>query len=164
MVSNLIFSNLLLISLLWLCFLLHVLWPYGRPSACSTPATPTPPRRKRAQEPKPFAGLLHQPLCEACARAVDPRPKTLSSPPPVLTFTKGRKRTIDPQHHFCPDQECSYYGWTGRGNIRSNGHPGGKPWRQFQCVSCDGYFQQPMAHPCMASAWHQTCWCGPWVP
>src|SRR5437762_1178385 len=30
----------------------------------------------------------------------------------------------------------------GRGNIRANGHPGGKPWRQLQCVSCHGYFQE----------------------
>ena len=37
---------------------------------------------------------------------------------------------------------CSYYGWLGRGNIRANGHPGGNPWRQFQCVSCLGYFHQ----------------------
>jgi hypothetical protein len=35
-----------------------------------------------------------------------------------------------------------YCGWPGRGNIRSNGHPGGKPWRQLQCVSCHGYFQE----------------------
>jgi IS1 family transposase len=32
--------------------------------------------------------------------------------------------------------------WLGRGNIRANGHPGGNPWRQFQCVSCLGYFHQ----------------------
>jgi hypothetical protein len=38
--------------------------------------------------------------------------------------------------------DCSYYGWLGRGNIRANGHPGGNPWRQFQCVSCLGYFHQ----------------------
>src|SRR5215471_4946890 len=35
-----------------------------------------------------------------------------------------------------------YYGWLGRGNIRANGHPGGTPWRQLQCVACLGYFHQ----------------------
>ena len=42
---------------------------------------------------------------------------------------------------------CSYYGWLGRGNIRANGHPGGTPWRQFQCVSCLGYFHQLQGTP-----------------
>ena len=28
------------------------------------------------------------------------------------------------------------------GNIRSNGHPGGQPWRQLQWVSCGGYFYE----------------------
>jgi len=32
--------------------------------------------------------------------------------------------------------------WLGRGNIRSNGHPGGQPWRQLQCVSCQGYVSE----------------------
>src|SRR5262249_30983705 len=36
----------------------------------------------------------------------------------------------------------AYHGWLGRGNIRSNGHPGGQPWPQWQCVSCDGYFYE----------------------
>jgi hypothetical protein len=40
-----------------------------------------------------------------------------------------------------------YCGWPGRGNIRSNGHPGGKPWRQLQCVSCRGYFQETHGTP-----------------
>src|SRR5262245_10166303 len=35
-----------------------------------------------------------------------------------------------------------YFGWLGRGNIRANGHPGGTPWRQLQCVPCHGYFSE----------------------
>lgn len=54
---------------------------------------------------------------------------------------------VDTQQHFCPAQECTYYGWTGRGNIRANGHPGGKPWRQLQCVSCHGFFQETHGTP-----------------
>jgi hypothetical protein len=42
--------------------------------------------------------------------------------------------------HFCPDHDCAYYGCLGRGNLRANGHPGGQPWRQLQCVSWHGYF------------------------
>jgi len=33
MLTDLIFSQLLLVALLWLCFLLHVLWPSERASA-----------------------------------------------------------------------------------------------------------------------------------
>jgi IS1 family transposase len=64
-----------------------------------------------------------------------------------LTFTRGRRRTVDTHQHFCPDDACTYYGWPGRGNIRSNGHPGGKPWRQLQCTSCGGYFQETHGTP-----------------
>jgi IS1 family transposase len=60
----------------------------------------------------------------------------------VIIFTRGRKRTVDTSGHFCPDPDCSYHGWLGLGNIRANGHPGGQPWRQFQCVSCQGFFYE----------------------
>jgi transposase-like protein len=60
----------------------------------------------------------------------------------VIIFTRGRRRTVDTSGHFCPDPDCAYCGWFGRGNIRSNGHPGGQPWRQLQCVSCQGSFYE----------------------
>jgi IS1 family transposase len=60
----------------------------------------------------------------------------------VIIFTRGRRRTIDTSGHFCPDQDCTYHGWLGRGNIRSNGQPGGQIWRQLQCVSCQGFFYE----------------------
>ena len=104
------------------------------------PPRPLPARRKHSIDPKPFAGLLHKPLCNACEHAANRRPTPLSSSPPALVFTQGRQRTIDTQHHFCPEQDCSYSGWHGRGNIRANGHPGGKPWWQFQYVACNEYF------------------------
>jgi IS1 family transposase len=139
MVPNLIFYKLLLVALLGLCFLLHVLWPNERATAGPTPPKPPPPPRKRSQEPKLLTGLIHKPLCDACEQATDSHPKAPGAPPPLITYTRGRKRSINTQQQFCPDQNCAYYGWLGRGNIRSNGHPGSKPWRQFQCVSCHGY-------------------------
>ena len=60
----------------------------------------------------------------------------------MLTFTRGRQRTVDTSPHFCPDHDCVYHGWLGHGNIRSNGHPGGQSWRQLQCVACHGYFSE----------------------
>src|SRR3989442_14533455 len=147
MVSNPIFYNLLLLSLVWLCIMLHVLWPYERTAPRPTPPKPTRPPRKRSKDPQPFAGLLHKPLCDACEHAAEARPQAPGAPPPLITFTRERQRAIDTQQQFCPDQDCSYYGWTGRGNLRSNGHPGGKPWRQLECVSCHGYFQQTHGTP-----------------
>ena len=35
-----------------------------------------------------------------------------------------------------------YHGWLDRGNIVSNGHPGGGPWWQLHCVVCGKYFQE----------------------
>jgi transposase-like protein/IS1 family transposase len=58
-----------------------------------------------------------------------------------MIFTRGRRRPVDPSGHCCPDQDCAYHGF-GRGNIRANGHPGGQQWRQWQCVSCYGYFYE----------------------
>ena len=83
MESTPIFYKLLLVSLLWLCFMLHVLWPDTRAAMRPTPPTLPPPPRKRPKAPKPFAGLLHQPLCTACAQATNSRPKTPGAPPPL---------------------------------------------------------------------------------
>src|SRR5256886_3753480 len=142
MASILLFYQLLLVALVCLCCVLHALWPGARTGVRPTLLQPRSPRPKRSREPKPFAGLLHKPLCAACEQAAESGHKALRTPPPLITYARGRKRTIDSQNQFCPDLDCSYYGWLGRGNIRANGHPGGNPWRQFQCVSCLGYFHQ----------------------
>src|SRR5262245_41020858 len=147
MITDLIFSQLLLVGLLWLCFLLYVLWPSERVAAGPRLPRPAPPPRKHSTDPKPFPGLLHKPLRAACEQATNSRPQAPDAPPPLITSTRGRRHTIDVQQQFCPDIDCSYYGWLGRGNIRANGHPGGKPWRQFQCVSCHGYFHQTHGTP-----------------
>jgi IS1 family transposase/transposase-like protein len=141
-VPNLLFYQLLLVTLVLICLMIHVWWP--DPPRVARPRTfqPDKPRRTRSKEPKPFTGYIHQPLCEACEQGTDTRPKAPGSPPPVMSFTRGRRRTVNTSSHFCPAPDCSYRGWLGRGNIRSNGHPAGQPWRQLQCVSCQGYFSE----------------------
>ena len=142
MVPNLLFYQLLLVALVLICILVHVWWP-DRPNVTpQTPRKPGKPRRKRSTEPKPFTGYIHKPLCEACQQGADSRLKTPGAPPPMIIFNRGRRRTVDTSGHFCPDEDCAYHGWLGRGNIRSNGHPGGQAWRQLQCVSCEGYFYE----------------------
>jgi IS1 family transposase len=142
MVPNALFYQLLLVALVLMCLLIHVWWPAHPGPPPQLPLEPSKPRRKRSKEPKPFTGYIHKPLCEACEQGLDTRPKAPGLPPPVMIFTRGRRRTVDTSGHFCPDQDCTYHGWLGRGNIRSNGHPGGQPWRQLQCVSCEGYFYE----------------------
>src|SRR5262245_42061432 len=147
MITDPLLYLLLLVALVWLGFLLHVLWLNTRTAAGPTHPQSTLQRHKRSKAPKPFAGLIHKPLCAACEQAADSHPKAPGAPPPLLPSTRGRKRTIDTQQQFCPDRDCIYYGWAGRGNIRANGQPGGKPWRQLQCVSWYGYFQQTHGTP-----------------
>lgn len=57
-----------------------------------------------------------------------------------MSFTQGRHRQIDTTGYVCPQTECSYHGWVDFGNIRTNGHPNGRRWRQLHCLGCHGYF------------------------
>src|SRR5262252_5246933 len=142
MVSTPLFYQLLLAVLGLICLLMHVGWPADPPRAPTPSPQPHQRRRRRIKEPKPFPGFLHKPLCAACEQAADAQPKAPGFPPPLIRFTRGRRRTVNTQSHFCPAPDCAYHGWLGRGNLRANGHPGGQPWRQLQCVSCEGYFSE----------------------
>jgi hypothetical protein len=142
MVPNVLFYQLLVITLVVICLLIHVWWPDAPSASPPTVRTPDTPRRKRSTAPKPFPGFLDKPLCAACEQGVDERPTAPGAPPPVIACTRGRRRTVDTRSHFCPDPDGAYRGWLGCGNIRSNGHPGGQPWRQLQCVSCHSYFYE----------------------
>jgi hypothetical protein len=142
MVSPLFFSQLTLIALVWLCLMLHWMWPSDA-AACPTIPEPLPPRPKRTREPKPFAGLTTKPHCNACEPATDSRPHAPSAPSPRIVHTRGR-RQVDTSFHFCPNPACAYRGWVGWGNLRANGHPSGGPWRQLLCVVCRGYFLETL--------------------
>jgi IS1 family transposase len=135
MVSDLFFYQLVLIGVVWLCLMLHWVWP----SRWAT-VPPTSSQRRHRREPTPFAGLTTKPPCDACVHALIPRPQAPSLPPPRLVMTRGRRRQIDTSSHFCPNPECAYRGWAGWGNLRANGHPHGGPWRQLLCVVCRHYF------------------------
>jgi len=142
MAPHLLFYQLLLVALVLVCLMMHVWWPDAPRAILQTSRRPTPLRRKRSPAPKPFPGFIHKPLCEACAQGATARSKAPDLLPPLVRFTRGRQRTVDTQAHFCPAPNCSYHGWLGRGNLRANGHPGGGPWRQLQCVSCHGHYYE----------------------
>jgi IS1 family transposase len=140
MVSNLVFYQLVLIAVVWLFLMLYGLWPSEPPAA--RPPTPKPllPPRKRSKEPKPVMVLTNQPHGAACEQGVESRREPPGAPPPPIVPTRGRRRHVDTSHHFCPDPDCHDGDWLGLGNIRSNGHPSGGPWRQLYCSRCQGYF------------------------
>ena len=142
MVPTPLFYQLLVVALVLICLFIHVGLPDIPLPKPQPPLASNKRRRRRSQEPQPFPGLMHKPLCEACEQGADVRLQAPGEPPPIITFTRGRRRTVDTQSHFCPEPNCSYHGWLGRGNLRANGHPGGQPWRQLQCVSCEGYFSE----------------------
>src|SRR5207249_6827950 len=110
MVSHLFFSQLVLVALVWLCVMLHWVWPSD--PAPVWPMTPEPPGPlpKRHREPTPFAGLTQKPPCDACEHSGAPRPHATLAPPPRIVRTRGRRRQIDTSHHFCPNPNCAYRG------------------------------------------------------
>jgi IS1 family transposase len=141
MVSDLIFYELLLVGLLWLCVMLHDEWRSDYPASNQRTSKPAKPPRKRSGDPEPFAGLTRKPHCAACEQAAqEPAAPPPPTPPPQIISTRGRPRQVDTSQHFCPDPDCAYRGRVGLGNISSNGHPNGGPWRQLYCSQCEGYF------------------------
>jgi hypothetical protein len=106
-----------------------------------------PKRTRVKREPKPFAGYTRKPQCELCNPDIDFQPQVPNTPPPRLIFTRGRRRQVDTTGHFCPHAICSYHGWVGFGNIRANGHPNGRRWRQLHCLGCHGYFLETHGTP-----------------
>src|SRR5712691_2848013 len=135
MVSHLLFSQLVLIALVWLCVMLHWAWPSDPAAACPTPPAPIPPVPKPNRERKPCAGLTTKPPCDACPPAPAPRPQAPAAPPRLVP-TRGRRRQVDTSTHCCPNPDCAYRGWAGWGHLRAHGHPDGGPWRQLRCGGC----------------------------
>jgi IS1 family transposase len=147
MVSHLFFYQLMFLGLLWLCVMLHDVWPNECPGGEQQPSKPLPPPGKRSSDPQPFPGLTRKPPCAACEHAAAPHPHAPAAPPPRLVPPRGRRRQVDTSAHCCPNPDCAYRGWVGWGTLRANGHPNGGPWRQLHCTSCAGYFQETHGTP-----------------
>jgi IS1 family transposase len=146
MMHDLLFDALLLM-ILWLYVILLWVWP--RRQAITSQADRQPVKRttKRLQDPKPFPGLTTKPFCPACEHAPPPAPQRPSCPLPLRNSPRGRRHHVATQQHFCPNPDCDYYGWAGRGNLRANGHPSGGPWRQLHCFVCGSYFLETHGTP-----------------
>jgi transposase-like protein len=140
MVCALLFHAILLFVLLDLGVTLYGVWQRRRLAPGKAKRKPTTQATQHSKAQQPFAGLTTKPPCEACEHAREPADLLPLAPPPLLTAKRGRPRALNAHAHYCPTKTCPYYGWTGRGNIRANGHPGGGPWRQFHCSVCETYF------------------------
>jgi IS1 family transposase len=64
-----------------------------------------------------------------------------------MTCPRGRRRHVETTGHFCPQTTCAYHGRVGWGNIRANGHPNGRRWRQLVGLGCHGYFLETLGTP-----------------
>jgi transposase-like protein/IS1 family transposase len=132
--------------LIWVCLLIRAHWSLLVREWKHLQKKRRAERRKQAQKdkkPKPFEGLTRQPVCELCvAEAQKQEQETKREPPPRIVRARGRRPTVDTTNHFCPHKPCRYHGWLDKGNIISNGHPGGGHWRQLKCVACGKHFQE----------------------
>src|SRR5215510_261903 len=142
MVSHQFVYQLVLLALIWLFVMLQLSWPRQSEPPPPVPATPIKPKRKRSTEPKAFEGLTHKPPCALWERETVHRNPPAPVPPAPMPPTNRRPRTVDTSRHFCPHTACDYRGWLGLNNLRANGHPNGGPWRQFHCLSCNGFFPE----------------------
>src|SRR5262249_34948120 len=151
-----LYYQLAIVGLLWLCIMLHYVWPSRDTGVPQPPVAPVPPKFKRtcANEPKPFVGLTHKPPCALCERETGETPLAPPQRPDPMPSTHRRPRTVDTSMHFCPHSDCDYRGWLGLGNLRANGHPNGGPWRQFHCASCQGYFLETLGTIFVSVAWY----------
>src|SRR5436309_11543292 len=147
MMPDPLFYQLLLVGLVWLCLMLHVVWPSDRTTAGSTTPRPAKAPPKRSSDLKPFPSLTRRPPCAACEQAHEHVPQPPSCPPPRIVPTRGRPRQVDTSQHFCPYPDWGYQGWVGLGNLCANGHPSGGPWRQWHGTSCGGSFQEAHGPP-----------------
>src|SRR4029453_14693304 len=88
MVSHLFFYQLMLIALVWLCLMLHWLWPSEPAAEHLTTAPPIPPSRNRSKVPNLFPALTRHPPCEPCPKSA-PRAMTRPRPPPHGSSPSG---------------------------------------------------------------------------
>jgi hypothetical protein len=140
MPSDLLLSVVTGVFLILLLLLTRWRWRRGQ----TVTATTTP---RATRDPKPFAGLTRKPECELCEPGTVSHPPAPSAPPPRMSFTRGRRRHVETTGHFCPDTTCAYHGRVGWGNIRANGHPHGRRWRQLVCLSCQRHFLETHGTP-----------------
>jgi hypothetical protein len=113
MIPHHVYYQLAILGLLWLCVMLHYVWPSHSVVSPQPSVPPAPPqgKRKRSNEPGPFAGLTQRPHCALCEHSANhPEPQPPKRPAPMMS-TNRRRCTIDTSLYFCPHAGCDYQGW-----------------------------------------------------
>ena len=110
MIPALVYDQLVIIILLWLCFMLPHLWPRLHRGMPTRPGAPSKPKHNRSREPKPFAGLTHEPHCALCEHETGETAPAPPRRPDPMPPTHRRPRTVDTSMHFCPHTGCDYRG------------------------------------------------------
>jgi IS1 family transposase len=142
MPSDLPFSLVVGVVFILLVVRSRWLWRGGQAALAATKTS----RATRA--PKPFAGLTCRPECPACVQGAESHFSAApGAPPPRLIITRGRRRRVETTGQFCPHVTCAYHGRVDWGNLRANGHPNGRRWRQLYCLGCRGYFLETLGTP-----------------
>jgi hypothetical protein len=161
MIPHLFYYQFVALALLWLCVMLHAVWPSRGAGSQLKPAEAEPikPKRTRSHEPQPFAGLTHKPHCALCEQDTASPKAPPPVPPEPMPPTNRRPRTVDTSQHFCPHGGCRYRGWLGLGNLRANGHPSGGSGGNSTVRPATGTFQSSMAPCSRASASRSTSSC-----
>ena len=134
-------QEVMLLLLAWLITSSYRDWQLIKRERAKRQARRPKVRRGVGKEKKGFEGVTKKPECEVCRRE-GIEPQGLRVPPPLMVSKKGRRRRVDSGMHYCPEKSCRYYGWPGRGNISSNGHPNGGAHRQLHCRACGVYFME----------------------
>jgi hypothetical protein len=74
MIPHHVYYQLAVVGFLWLCIMLHYVWPSQNAVSPQLPTTPLPPKskRKRTSAPKPFEGLTQRPIapCVSTTRII----------------------------------------------------------------------------------------------
>jgi len=96
MIPHLFYYQLVVLGLLWLCVMLHAVWPSRGAGSHPRPAEAAPikPTRHRSHAPQPFAGLMHKPPCALCAQEAVPPQASPPMPPDPMPLTHRRPRTV----------------------------------------------------------------------
>src|SRR4030095_11278706 len=160
MVSHLFFYQLMLIALVWLCLMLHWLWPSEPAAERLTTAPLIPPSRTRAKGHKPFPGLPRQPHCDACAQDVTLRREPPCPPPPRLISIRGRRRQVDTSRLFVPTPIVAMAAGLISATSSRMAIPAVAPGGNSIVAAVVATFLRPRARRCMANVSHPTRWGG----
>ena len=97
MVPDLFFSQLVLVALVWLYFMLHWVWPSDSAAVPDDTRAPLPTATAQASlSPHPLWAILTSPIVMPVSKLVPTLIyRAPSAPPPQIVLTRGRRRRVD---------------------------------------------------------------------